>query len=208
MPGRFHRHASPRAPRKTGHRNQRDGERVPEGRQPSPPILPRPCKRERGSTPGRPPTLETRGRFRYFELSLQSALHRSIALLVRYRSRAGIFALRGVDLAVQAAVPRSSTRWWARGVPRPADGVRLCGAFTLGCAPFQATLAGQTIAAPRITVSAGTSPPPITPHLRRWEPPTVAYASADLAGSGMGRWYACSFAITETIAVAFCSSAD
>lgn len=52
-----------------------------------------------------------RTRFRYFELSLQSAFHRSITLLVRYRSCAGIRALRGVDLAIQTAVPRRFTRW-------------------------------------------------------------------------------------------------
>lgn len=45
-----------------------------------------------------------------FELSLQSALHRSINLLVLYQSRVSICASRGTYLAIQAAVPRSSTR--------------------------------------------------------------------------------------------------
>jgi len=46
-----------------------------------------------------------------FELSLQSALHRSINLLVLYQSHVSICASRGTYLAIQAAVPRSSTRW-------------------------------------------------------------------------------------------------
>jgi len=99
------------APRKAGHAGPPGGGRAPGERTRARRCFHPPSHGGRASTPGRPPTLVACSRFRYFELSLQSALHRSITLLVRYRSQPGICALRGVDLAVQAAVPRSSTRW-------------------------------------------------------------------------------------------------
>lgn len=57
--------------------------------------------------------------FRNFELSLQSPLHPSIALLVHYRSQHGYSALRGTHLAVRAPFAKSSTRaaTGAKGTP-------------------------------------------------------------------------------------------
>jgi len=55
-------------------------------------------------------TRKARHGFRYFEPSFQSSFHPSITLLVRYRSRAEYSGLRGIHLAVQTAVPSSSTR--------------------------------------------------------------------------------------------------
>jgi len=77
--------------------------------------------------------------FRYFSLSFQSAFHRSITLLVRYRTCRNIRSWRGctrwLELQYQEARLIEHRRWIAIKTP-DTDG-----AITLVCSPFQAHLA-------------------------------------------------------------------
>jgi len=139
LPGRCRRHASPRTPRKAGHGGRRGGGRVPEGRQPSPPIWPRPCRRDGdrrrdGHPPSRPAAASG---------TLNSLCRVLCTVRSLYLYAIGLGPVSGpcegwtsrFKLQFQEALLAGE-----RGVfPRPADGVRLHGAVTLGCAPFQAT---------------------------------------------------------------------
>ena len=105
---------------------------------------------------------------RSLELSLQSAFHLSLTVLVLYRSRAGLPALDGVYHPIWAAFPNNPTRRVRTLVP-PLPVSRPYGALTLSGTPFQVDFGPEGSGAPGQPASPDHNSP-----VSRWARPEIS----------------------------------
>ena len=151
------------------------------------------------------PAHMARSRFRYFELSLQSPLHRSIILLVRYRFCVGIQPYKGYT-SHSSYSPKelySRVRQRAPAARRSSSSGRAPdGAVTLHRGPFQATFVCRHRRA-----GLPLRPTPCSAMGRR-PPAQVQEQTWHRLRVGTHTCAAASLAVTRAIVVTFLSSAD